>query len=489
MRQRLARNTKIVATLGPASSSREVIRGMIEAGMNVARLNFSHGTHEQHSEILRMVREEATSLQRHVAVFQDLCGPKIRISELEGGSVQLVEDSEIELRYCGDMEEKPLGNASKLYIEAFDPTVVMRPGEKALLADGRILIVVEQRYDDRVLCRVLSGGALRSRSGISVPESRLDLPCLTEKDKFDLKWAVENKVDYVALSFVGSAKDIRELRNVMDEYGERLPMISKIERSSSLDHLSAIVEASDAVMVARGDLGLELPLERVPGAQRFIINAANYTGTPVITATQMLMSMVEEIRPTRAEVSDVCTAVRDGTDAVMLSDETAIGKNPIKAIEVLSAIVYEAERELNLERDLMPAKRSDREKVADAVCYAATNAADKIAATAMIACTQSGYTARLMAKYRPKQPLFGVTSESRSLARMALYWGVEPLLISLDEEMNIEAEIRCALENVRDEFGLKPGSRVVITAGLRARKKGSTNVMEIREIPRPGTET
>ncbi len=456
--------------------------------MNVARLNFSHGTHEQHSQILAMVREESKKLQRYVAVFQDLCGPKIRISELEGGSITLLEGANVELHYCGDTKEKPIGSTEKLYIEAFDPAKVMRPGEKALLADGRILIVVEKSFEDHVICRVISGGALRSRSGISVPESRLDLPCLTDKDKHDLKWATENKVDYVALSFVGTAKDIRDLQDVMDEYGERLPMISKIERAGSLDHLSSIVEASDAVMVARGDLGLELPLERVPGAQRFIINAANYTGTPVITATQMLMSMVEEIRPTRAEVSDVCTAVRDGTDAVMLSDETAIGKHPVRAVEVLSDIVIEAERELNLERDRLSAKRSDREKVADAVCYAATNAADKIAAAAMIACTQSGYTAQLMAKYRPRQPLFGVTSESRSLTRMALYWGVEPLLISVDEEMNIEAEIRCALESIRDEFGLKPGSRVVITAGLRARKQGSTNVMEIREIPRKGSD-
>ncbi|MCB0324252.1 MAG: pyruvate kinase [Bdellovibrionales bacterium] len=484
MRHRPKRNTKIVATLGPASSSREVIREMIFHGMNVARLNFSHGSHDAHTEVLNLVREEAAALDRHVAVFQDLCGPKVRISQLEGGTVTLTEGSQVDLRYSGHDPAAVVGTSDTLYVEAFDPAEVMQPGEKALLADGRIILIVEEVFSDRVQCRVRAGGALRSRSGIAVPESKLDLPCLTEKDKFDLQWALKHQVDYVALSFVGSAKDVRQIRAVMEESGERLPVIAKIERAGSLDHISAIVEAADAVMVARGDLGLELPLERVPGAQRFIIGAANYAGTPVITATQMLMSMVEEIRPTRAEVSDVCTAVRDGTDAVMLSDETAVGKHPVQAVHVLSQIVEEAERELALERDRPPAKRSDREKVADAVCYAACNAADKIAASAMVACTQSGYTARLMSKYRPRQPLFGATSEIRSLNRMVLYWGVEPVYLPLGDEVNIEDEVQSALQALRDMYGIKPGSRVVITAGLRAKKKGSTNVMEIREVPR-----
>lgn len=283
---------------------------------------------------------------------------------------------------------------------------------------------------------------------------------------------------------MGSEKDVFDLRRELEAAGSDIRVIAKVERASSLDCISAIVEASDAVMVARGDLGLELPLERVPSAQRLIIETANFNGTPVITATQMLMSMVKEIRPTRAEVSDVSTAVRDGTDAVMLSDETAIGAHPVDAVKVLGRIVEEAEKELHIERYRPKLKGSDRERVADAVCYAACNAADKVSASAIVACTQSGYTARLMSKYRPQQLLFGATSERRALARMALCWGVEPLLIGIDEGSSTEDEVVQALVAAREHYGIKPGSRVVVTAGLRAKKTGSTNIMEIREVPR-----
>jgi pyruvate kinase len=237
-------------------------------------------------------------------------------------------------------------------------------------------------------------------------------------------------------------------------------------------------------MVARGDLGLELPLERVPGAQKLIINQANYRGTPVITATQMLRSMVRDLRPTRAEVTDVCTAVRDGTDAVMLSDETAIGKHPVTSVATLSKIALEAEMEFQDEVSSIGLKGQDRSSVPDAVCYAATYAAAKISAGAVVACTQSGATGRLMAKYRPQQLLFGATSERRTLTRMALYWGVEPILVELPEHCTTEDEINCALAVVRDQYGFKPGARIVITTGLRSKKVGTTNVMEIREIPR-----
>lgn len=474
------RKTKIVATIGPASNKRETVERLIGAGMDVARLNFSHGTHEQHSEVLALIRDAASKLGRHVAVFQDLCGPKVRIGPVAGGEIELIDGSTVLLRHATGDE----GDAGMLFVEAFDPAAVLRPGEKALLADGRIELIATKVTATEAECTVRSGGVLRSRSGIAVPDSKLDLPCLTDKDKRDLLWAIANDLDYVALSFVGTPKDVFDIRAVMESHGASIPVISKIERARSLDYLTAIVEASDAVMVARGDLGLELPLERVPSAQRLIIETANFAGTPVITATQMLMSMVREIRPTRAEVTDVCTAVRDGTDAVMLSDETAIGAHPVEAIEMLDRILQEAEREYHFERYKPRLKGSDREKVSDAICYAACNAADKISAAAVIACTQSGYTARLISKYRPQQFLFGATSEKKALNRMAPYWGVEPLLISLDEESSTEDEIGQAMLALREQYGIKPGSRIVITAGLRAKKSGSTNLMEIREIPR-----
>ncbi len=486
MRTLSKRKTKIVATLGPASNSREVLREMIAAGMDVARLNFSHGTHDEHAEVLKLVREESEAAGRHVAVFQDLCGPKLRIGVLADGEITLEDNKSVELCYSKPGEDHPEGTAEKIYISIFNPGEVMRVGERALLADGRIELVAEDIGPMSVTCRIVAGGAVRSRSGIAVPESNLNLPCLTEKDMKDLAWGVENLVDYVALSFVGTSKDVAEAREAAITLGAEIPIIAKVERASSLDHITDIVSTSDAVMVARGDLGLELPIERVPGAQKLIINTANYSGVPVITATQMLMSMVEQIRPTRAEVTDVSTAVRDGTDAVMLSEETAVGKHPIQAIKVLARILVEAEKEQAFERErLRPSLRGkDRAKVADAICYAACSAAEKVSATAMIACTQSGKTAKLMSKYRPNEILFGATSQKKSLARMSLFWGVHPVFIQVAEGSSIEEEISEALITVREEFGVKPGSRIVVTAGLRTKTTGATNVMEIRDVPR-----
>ncbi len=478
------RKTKIIATLGPSSSSQEVIHGLISAGVNVVRLNFSHGTHDSHKQVYDIVRAEAKKLGRHVAIFVDLCGPKVRIGPLVGGEITLVDGADLFLSYLPKTSTPVEGDNSKLYVEAFDPVVVIKSGQKVLLADGRILLIAGETIGDSVKCTVISGGTLRSRSGISVPDSKLDLPCLTDKDKVDLTWAIKEKADYIALSFVGTARDIQDARTFMEDFGVQIPIISKVERASSLEEIGPIVEASDAVMVARGDLGLELPLECVPAAQRTIINESNLSGTPVITATQMLMSMVHEIRPTRAEVSDVYTAVRDGTDCVMLSDETAIGKHPVQAVKVLASILLEAEKEQLLDKTPPTQKKAAKDKVADAVCFAASNAASKVGAQAIIACTETGSTAALMAKYRPEATVFGATSVSGVLSKMALLWGVEPLLINLSNDSSMEDEISTSLLAARDVYGLKPGSRVVMTVGLRTKKTGSTNVMEIREVPR-----
>jgi pyruvate kinase len=312
------------------------------------------------------------------------------------------------------------------------------------------------------------------------------MPCITEKDREDIKWAVENEVDYIALSFVGNAKDIVELRRLVKELGGSIPIIAKIERAASIENLIEIVEAADAVMVARGDLGLELPLEQVPGAQRLIIRTANFRGTPVITATQMLRSMVNEVRPTRAEVSDVFTAVRDGTDCVMLSEETAIGKGPAHVISILNRILLEAEKEASYLNEALSRRGADRSTVSDAVCFAATGAAEKLTATAVVACTNSGYSARLMAKYRPRQPLFGFTTRKATLNRMAIYWGVQPVFIEVKKETTSDQEVDIAVAALRDRYGVKPGSRVVLTAGLKAQQSGSTSLIQVREVPRKG---
>jgi len=475
-----SRKTKIVATIGPASSDEKTIRELILAGLNVARLNFSHGTHEEHTKAINTIRRVANELNRPIAVFQDLCGPKVRITAFENDGVDLESGKTISLSHTS---ESATGTSEDLYIKAFDPAKVMKAGERALLADGRIVLKAKEVKKGKVLCEIIAGGRLRSRSGIAVPESKLELDPLTPKDLKDLKWAVENSADYVALSFVQSEHDVQKLRGHLEKLGSDIPIIAKIERAGSLDRINDIAESANALMVARGDLGLELPLERVPNAQALVIDTANFRGTPVITATQMLQSMVTEIRPTRAEVSDVATAVKDGTDAVMLSEETAIGKYPVQAVEVLDKIIRETERHIFLTEDAPSFKSSDRNIVPDAICYAACGAADKIAAQAIIAGTQSGNTARLLSKYRPRQPLFGVTSVAKVVNRMALYWGVEPVMVTLKEHTS-EEEVAKMLQVVRDEYGYKQGSRVVITAGRRAKESGATSMMEVREIPR-----
>ncbi|MBL7661892.1 pyruvate kinase [bacterium] len=474
------RKTKIVATLGPASSTREVIRDLILAGIDVARLNFSHGSHEDHAKVLKFVREESEKLGRHVAVMQDLCGPKVRISDVENGSIELVEGSIVLLTH-GDHE---IGTNQKIFVEAFDPIQVIKPEERVLLSDGKVELFSGKVTGNSVSCKVIAGGTVRSRSGISVPDSKLDIPCLTPKDLGDLAWGVKNAVDYVALSFVATARDVFTLRDQIRELNGECLVISKLERASAIDEISDIIKASDAVMVARGDLGLEIPLERVPHAQQQIIQEANYLGAPVITATQLLMSMVNEVRPTRAEVSDVYTAVRDGTDAVMLSEETAIGKHPVQVVKVLSRILLEAEQDFQFEEYRPRLRGADRETVADAICYAACAAANKVTATAILACTHSGYTARLVAKYRPRQFLVGATYEKKTLARIALLWGVYPLFFQVRDDFLTEDEVVSVMSAAREVYNIKPGSRVVITAGLRAKRPGTTTVMEIREIPR-----
>lgn len=473
------RKTKLIATLGPACSSRERIAELITCGLDVARLNFSHGTHEEHTKLLHLIREEAKKQGRHIAVFQDLCGPKVRISEIDGGSCNLTEGNTIAIKHGEE-----LSSLETLYVQAFDPVKILKKEHKVLLSDGQIVLITESVTEDTVTCRIKAGGNLRSRSGIAVPDSKLKISCLTDKDRHDVEWAIKNNLDYVALSFVDTAKDVVELRELIQSKNASIPIIAKIERGSSLDHIEDIVEVSDAVMVARGDLGLELPLERVPAAQSLIINAANHNGTPVIVATQMLMSMVTQLRPTRAEVNDVYVAVRDGASAVMLSDETAIGKHPAEAISVLDRIVQEAEKESYQGPAHLTQRGKAKQIIPDTICYAACNAADKITATAILACTKSSYTARLTAKYRPRANIFGITSERHSLARMALYWGVTPVLIELPDHASTEDEVAEAMRIVRDQFDLKPGSRVVVTTALRVKKQGTTNVMEIREIPR-----
>lgn len=471
------RKTKIIATLGPATNTTESILELIKAGVDLFRLNFSHGSHEEHSATLSKVRTAAQQSGRPIAILQDLSGPKIRITEVADGELpQLIDGSTVTLRFS--KTEK--STAKDIYLPFLDPTTFLQVGNQILLADGLLELTVEKVAKDFTECIVSKGGRLRSRVGIAFPDNDIDLPATTEKDMRDLNWGIENDVDYVAISFVNSAMDVLKLRDEINRQGGKARLISKIERKSALKNIREIISVSDGLMVARGDLGLELPLEKVPRVQKKLIEQANFHGIPVIVATQVMHSMVTSVRPTRAEVSDIATAVMEGADAIMLSEETAIGDNPTLAVSHLSKIALEAESEFDFSEYRPRLKDADTETVPDAVAYAAAAAAIKVKADALIACTETGNSARLIAKYRPQQPLYGASSSERTCRRMCLYWGVKPIKFSAPDSH--QDELESALKSIQEEGGFENGSIAVITAGLSVRTPGSTSVLEIKEM-------
>ncbi len=470
------RKAKIIATIGPASRSPEVIRKLITAGANVFRLNFSHGTHEDHLEVLNTIRKVSAELDTYVAVMQDLSGPKIRITDVDENNLTVNDDGQISL----NGPSNKLSDASSIHIESVDPSTALEVGQTVLLADGNLVFQVTEVTKDSVLCRVLKGGKLRSKIGIAFPDSALNLPAATEKDLIDLKWGVKNNVDYVALSFVNNAQDILNLKDEIAKLKGDQKVIAKIERKAAILDIDNILAVTDGIMVARGDLGVNVALERLPILQKLLIERCNERGIPVIVATQMLQSMVTSIRPTRAEVSDVSLAVLNGTDALMLSEETAIGQYPVEAIKYLDHISREAERRFEFLDYRWRYKDSANQSVPEAIMFAACGAADKCKANVIIACTETGTSARLTAKYRPNQPLYGVSSREETLRRMCLYWGVIP--ISCKPTETHADEIVTALKEVQIRENLQNGSSAVVTGGLSARSPGSTSILEVREM-------
>ena len=470
------RRTKIVATLGPATNQLDRIKELILAGVNVFRLNFSHGSHEEHLENIQKIRAAEEELNVPVAVLQDLSGPKIRITELDDGAKPIVRDEEILLKHGSKTSDH-----QTLYSPLLDPTKILKPGHTILLADGVMVLEVLDVTPDAANCKIIRGGSLRSRIGIAFPDSVVDLPATTEKDMKDLSWGLENKVDFVAVSFVQKAADIEKVTDKLKDYSnvERPLVIAKIEMRKAIDNISEILSASDGIMVARGDLGVEFPVEQVPTMQKDIIARANAMGKPVIVATQMLHSMVHANRPTRAEVTDVATAVNSGTDAVMLSEETAIGQYPVESVEYLAKIATEAEKEFNFDiykrrfelyQSLSP--------VTDAIAYAACAAAHHLKASAIAACTETGLSARLVAKYRPRQALYGVSTQKLSMRRMCLYWGVVPILLENPDSRG--TEIDSALREIKELENLPEDAIGIVTGGLTVRVPGTTSVLEIR---------
>lgn len=466
------RRTKIVCTIGPASESPTILARLVREGMDVARLNFSHGSHDSHAEKIRLIRRLAGEAGRPVAILQDLAGPKIRIGALAEGAVTLRPEDRLVLT------TRPVpGDAREISVTYKGLPEDVRAGDTLLLADGALDMLVEGVEGPDIHCRVVTGGVLGSHKGINLPSRSIRAPILTDKDRRDLAFGLGQGVDFIALSFVRSAADIAVVREVMDGLGRRVPLIAKIEKHEALDELDAIVEAADGLMVARGDLGVDIPLERVPRVQKRLIEKANLAGKPVITATQMLKSMVEAPRPTRAEVTDVANAILDGTDAIMLSEETAAGAFPVQAVRVMAKVAADVEPLFDHQGWNAKLKDATRLSFEAAVAHTAVEMATDIGAAAILTCTTSGSTTRLVARYRPRQPLLAMTPHPKTAMRLALTFGAVPVL--MPETASAEDLERRAIGAALQNGYVKPGQPVVITAGLPFNVSGTTNIIKV----------
>jgi pyruvate kinase len=462
--------TKIVCTLGPASSSRDALRGLIDAGLNVARINFSHGTHEQHAATIALVREVAAELGKPIAILGDLQGPRIRIGNLASPRT-LADGSDVVLV----PEHQETGGEIPVTYEAL--AVDVHVGDRVLINDGLIELVVLEVSQPRVSCRVLHGGELTSHKGMNLPGVQVSAPSITDKDREDVTFAVSQDLEFIALSFVRRAQDIAELRTMIPK---TMLVIAKIEKDSALENIETIIMASDAIMVARGDLGVELPFEEVPYAQKRIISLCNRLGRPVITATQMLESMITHPRPTRAEASDVANAILDGTDAVMLSAETAAGQYPRLAVEAMTRIIGV------IEGTPLPFRREDERRgdaatsTEFAIAAACSAAVTMMGAPALAVITKSGFSARVVAAHRPGVPILALTDSPRTFRQLALVWGVIPELVP---HCNTYDEMaRFGLAAVQRRELARPGDRVVFTAGVPFDTPGTTNVLKVETV-------
>ncbi len=469
------RKAKIVATIGPASRSRTKLRRLLEAGLDVARLNFSHGTHESHRAIIRGVREISNELGRPVAILQDLQGVKIRTGPLKDGKpVRLQQGQSFTIS-----TRKVAGTAEQVSTSYASLARDLNPGDRILLSDGAIELEVERTTQTKVVSRVISGGTLAPKQGINLPGIWISAPALLPKDLKDLDFGIKQQVDYIALSFVRRPEDVSSLRRELEARGADTPIIAKLEKPAAIKNLIEILEVADGVMVARGDLGVEMSPEKVPIIQKRIIAEANKRGKLVITATQMLESMVRNPRPTRAEASDVANAVFDGTDGLMLSAETAAGRYPVESVQMMDRIISEAEK-LGA---TSPYRIFDKDReltFPEAVCESAYHASSSIRARHVVAFTQSGSTARMISKYRPPAQILGVTPHQRILRRMCLYWGVKPLI--MHEITNVD-ELIAALEALLFKRGLvKAGENLIILTGAPIIEKGHTSLMKLHQV-------
>ena len=466
----LKRRTKIVATIGPATQSEEVITDLIKAGVTTFRLNFSHGDHKDHAERIKTIRKVSKKLDLNIGILQDLQGPKIRLGRFKDGPVKVVKGDKFSLTSNNVECTKTIANVT------YDKLVQeVTTGKRILLDDGKIEMIVEKvdKVNNLLDCEVTVGGVLSNNKGVNFPDVQLSVKALTDKDIEDLEFGLIAGVDWIALSFVRNPSDINEIKNLINKNGHSIPVVAKIEKFEAIDQIDSILPLCDGVMVARGDLGVEMPAEEVPLLQKELIRKANTLGIPIITATQMLDSMASNPRPTRAEVSDVANAILDGTDAVMLSNETAVGDYPVEAVETMATIARRIERDYPLKaiESNLPST------IPNAISAAVSNIARQLDAGAIIPLTKSGSTARNVSKFRPPTPILATTTERSVARRLQLVWGVTPLLVKNDDR---PAKTFSIAMQIAQEIGiLKQGDLVVQTAGTLTGISGSTDLIKV----------
>ncbi|MGI6112518.1 MAG: pyruvate kinase [Mahellales bacterium] len=470
------RKTKIVSTIGPSTSSEKVLTDLVSYGTNVVRLNFSHGNYQEYVKIINMIKKVREKLNAPLAILLDTGGPEIRTGMVENHRVDLVSGQEFVLT-----ADDITGNDKKVSITYKRLAQDIQRGCKILLDDGLIQLEVKDLDDRNIICTVINGGILGNKKGINIPGVNLNLPSLTDKDVEDIKFGIKNGIDFVAASFVRRPSDVLEIRKILEENnGQYIDIISKIENQEGVDNIDDIIAVSDGIMIARGDLGVEIPIEEVPIVQKRIIRKCNAAGKPVITATQMLDSMIRNPRPTRAETSDVANAIYDGTDAIMLSGETAIGKYPIETIKTMSRIASRVENSINYGRDSHGMDLSVKPTVTNAICHSTCTTAHDLGASAIITATKSGYTARMVSKHRPKAPIIATTINTHTYYKLSMVWGVQPFLVPTMD--NTDDMIEQSVDIAVNTSMVKNGDLVVITAGVPSAMSGTTNLIKVHIV-------
>ncbi len=473
----MMKKTKIVATIGPSSSPREVLKGMIVNGLDVVRLNFSHGAHEDHKAVIDAVRSIDAELGTHTALLADLQGPKLRVGEMENGCVELVPGQKIQISTT-----KQIGTNKVIYTNYKEFARDVKAGETVLLDDGKLVMtILSTNGKDTVECEVVQGGPLSNKKGLNLPNTKVSLPSLSEKDLADLDFALSEDVDWIGLSFVRNAIDVQQLKQIIRDREKHAKVVAKIEKPEAVDQIDEIIHETDAVMVARGDLGVEIPLQSVPLIQKMIVKKCLKAGRPVIVATQMMESMISNMTPTRAEVTDVANAVLDGADAVMLSGETSVGKYPVEAIRMMNNIIGEAEKFDGLYyHEEIPTEVDESRFMTDSVCYSACRLAARVKASALVTMSFSGYTGYRVSSWRPQANIFVFTANKKILTQMSLVWGVRAFFY--DKMVSTDTTIADIRYFLRKRDMIEDGDFIINLASIPISEQGMTNMIKLTRV-------